>query len=150
MSNYVNVCYIKNGWLILLYHILLLYGLKVAEIMLYRSQQDCTDQQDALEDTTRIQRGLNVETISSFNSWRKRHGFKVRRGLSHGGGRITPPSWKIHFGLAEPNFLHSHLYIYRQLKSKRTSLYLQNSRDEVRPKFGQNLTNALKIRKSKI
>ena len=45
--------------------------------------------------------------------------------ISHGifcCGRLHPPLLKIHFGVSEPNsFLHSHLYIYRQLKSKRTS-----------------------------
>jgi hypothetical protein len=34
-------------------------------------------------------------------------------------------------------FVHSNLYIYKQLKSKRTSFYLQNFRDEVRSKFGR-------------
>ena len=41
---------------------------------------------------------------------------------SQGGGWNPPPLWKIHFGVSEPNsFLQRHLYIYSQLKSKRTS-----------------------------
>ena len=55
-------------------------------------------------------------------------------------------SRKIQFGVSEPNYsLHSHLYIYRQLKSQRTSLYLQNSRVEVRSKFGRELDERLNI-----
>ena len=39
---------------------------------------------------------------------------------SHGGGWNPPPLWKIHFGVSEPNsFLHSQLYIYKELRSKR-------------------------------
>ena len=76
---------------------------------------------------------VNPISHSIFFSW-----------LPRGRGWITPPLWKIHFGVSEPNsFLHSHLYIYRQLKSKRTSLYLQNSRDEVRSKFGRKLDESV-------
>ena len=55
--------------------------------------------------------------------------------ISHGIFLLCPPPpRKIHFGVSEPSsFLHSHLYW--QLKSKRISLYLQNSRDEFRSKF---------------
>ena len=52
---------------------------------------------------------LNPISQGTFLSWLPR------------GGDSTP-LWKIHFGVSEPkSFLHSHLYIYRQLKSKRTS-----------------------------
>ena len=48
--------------------------------------------------------------------------------------------WTIHFKVSGPNsFLHSYLYIYLKLKSKRTSLWLQNSRDERRSKSGHDL-----------
>jgi hypothetical protein len=55
--------------------------------------------------------------------------FQINFMAAGGGGGWNPPSiWKIHFGMSEPNsFWHSHLYIYGQLKSRRTSLCLQNS-----------------------
>ena len=40
-----------------------------------------------------------------------------------GGGWIPPPLLKTHFGVSDPNsFLHSKLYIYKELRSKRNML----------------------------
>ena len=64
---------------------------------------------------------LTVETVSTFN-WLK----------------VETVSTFKHF-----------LYIYRQLKSKRTSLYLQYSRDEVRSKFGRKLDECVENSKIK-
>ena len=65
------------------------------------------------------------------------------------GGADSDPLMKINFGVSEPiSFLHSHLYIYKKLKSKRTSLYLKISRDEGHSKFGCKLDEH--IRNSKI
>ena len=61
---------------------------------------------------------------------------------------LKPISPGILFGVSEPNFVHSHLYIYRQLKSKRRRLQLQNSRDDGCSKFSHKLDEI--INKSKI
>ena len=51
--------------------------------------------------------------------------------------------------LQKKSFLNSHLYIFWQLKSKRRSLYLHNSRDEVRSKFGRKLDKPVENSKIK-
>ena len=67
---------------------------------------------------------------------------------SHGGGWNPPPLVKMHLEVSEANsFLHSHWYIYKELRSKRICSQLQNSGFGGRSKFGREVDLRVEISK---